>query len=543
MEGFPDTNATLSLNTLKVQSMTEFNFKENKRGEDYEPTIGIENLIEGTSSIPEALYILHHFTQFAVDQATLATRATANQKEAEARIVQLEQQSFINEQLLESVIIDHNIVDEISRVVEAQNRRKTSRTQSRGSSSARANSPSQANGNDDSPLHDYKVRRRTATADELLYPQEGETNGTTNETALLSERSTTEDRHKRRNKKGRIVSASGGGVRIVKTALLDGHVKPVLSIDGNENFLITGSKDRLAKVWDLERGEEIATLGVHPNNVHAVRFVPNSHLAISASMYQMRVWDLREMKCVRLLQSSGQVVEGDGGSIGSRQNTVPFLETVVNAIEIDPTGELLFSSFCGDVRVWCLSKMASFGRLVGAAHSPRSEVSCLSVAVNPERNVCNVFTGSRDHYVKMYALPTTGEGVHEAAVEFNPPHYDNVTCIVSYDQHIYTASKDMNIMKINLVDNKRDHLELKAHNSYVQGLCLAPLGSETLLASCCKEGTIKLWDVTSTRRMRLVETIEKAHSESINNICHSSGLLFTASSDTTVGVWRPNMSL
>lgn len=79
------------------------------------------------------------------------------------------------------------------------------------------------------------------------------------------------------------------------------------------------------------------------------RFIPNSHLAVSASMYQVRVWDLRSNQCVKLLQSSGQVVDGtqyilftliyftfagDGGPIGSRQNTVPFLETPVNAIEV-----------------------------------------------------------------------------------------------------------------------------------------------------------------------------------------------------------------
>ena len=37
----------------------------------------------------------------------------------------------------------------------------------------------------------------------------------------------------------------------------------------------------------------------------------------------------------------------------------------------------------------------------------------------------------------------TFSGVHEAKVEFNPPHYDNVTCVVPFDDHIYTGSKDM----------------------------------------------------------------------------------------------------
>ncbi|CAJ0585058.1 unnamed protein product, partial [Mesorhabditis spiculigera] len=467
--------------------------------DEIDPSISIKELIESINSVPEAAYIMHHIVQFATDQATTATRATAQQKEAEARIMQLEQQTFINEQLLESVIIDHNLDD-----------------------------------------YDHKIRRRATTAEELLYPNDDPSE------SLHSNASDGQlsDRQRRKNKKGEIVAAKDRGTgKLLRTAILDGHAKPVLAVDGLENLLVTGSKDRLAKLWDLEQGQEVATLGIHPNNVHAVKLVPNSHLAVTASMYQMRIWDLRENKCVRLFQSSGQVVEGDGGPIGSRQNTVPFLETVVNAIDIDPSGELLLSAFGGDVRVWSLSKMASFGRLVGAAHSPRSEVSCLSVALDTERNVCNVFTGSRDHYVKMYTIPTTGEGIHEAKVEFNPPHYDNVTCIVSDEKHLFTASKDMNIMKINLLDYKRDHLELKAHNGYVQGMCKVPFPNETLLASVCKEGHLKLWETESTRRLKLVDTIEKAHQDSINSICYSSGLVFTASSDTTVAVWRPNTTL
>ena len=85
-------------------------------------------------------------------------------------------------------------------------------------------------------------------------------------------------------------------------------------------------------------------------------------------------------------------------------------------------------------------------------------------------------------------------------------------------------------MKFSLGDYKRDHLELKAHNSYVQGMCLTGLTQgRPLLTSVCKEGTIKFWDVTSTRRMKLVEEVQKAHQDSINGVCTNNYMLFTAS--------------
>uniref|UniRef100_A0A0K0DEJ9 WD_REPEATS_REGION domain-containing protein n=1 Tax=Angiostrongylus cantonensis TaxID=6313 RepID=A0A0K0DEJ9_ANGCA len=332
---------------------------------------------------------------------------------------------------------------------------------------------------------------------------------------------------------------SGSQYRVVtRTATVEGHSKAVLSVATTEHFLLSGSKDRTAKFWDLQTGSEIRTLGVHPNNVHAVRFVPNSNLAISVSMYQVRVWDLRTQECILVLQSSGQVNDGDGGPPGSRQNTVPFLETVVNAAEIDPSGQLLFTSFGGDVRIWNLEKWASFGRLVGAVNNPSSEVSCLGVAEGLDGMV-QVFTGSRDHYVKMFKT-SPGEGVYEATVDFSPPHYDNVTCIVPFGESVLTASKDKNIMKFSLIDQKRDHLELSAHNNAIQGMCLAGV-YRPLLCSVCKEGTMKFWDITTSRRFKLVEEIPKAHTESIYSVCSNKSMMFTASSDQTIGFWKLNV--
>lgn len=345
-------------------------------------------------------------------------------------------------------------------------------------------------------------------------------------------------------RQGRIVPwdgrSAGSGRVVARTHTLEGHSKGVLSVSANDQQLLSGSKDRLAKLWDLCTGSEVRTLGLHPNNVNAVRFVPNSHLAISTSMYQIRVWDLRMEGCAYLLQSSGQTNEGDSGfTVTSRQNVCPMLETVVHATEIDPTGRLLFSSYNSDVRIWSLEKMVSYGRALAATHSPKSEVSCLATASGANGKTW-LYTGSKDHYVKAYEIGNDGKGTVEATIEFSPPHYDNVTCILPYNDHLYTASKDSNIMKIRLTDAKRDHLELKAHNAYVLGLCT--LASSSLLTSVCKEGNMRFWDVNSTHRMRLVDEVPKAHSEAINEVSTNSTLLFTASSDQTIGFWKPTIS-
>ena len=124
-----------------------------------------------------------------------------------------------------------------------------------------------------------------------------------------------------------------------------------------------------------------------------------------------------------------------------RQNTIPFLETVITAADVDPTGRHLFTSFAAYVRVWNLSEWKPLGRLNAASHSPKSEVSCLKTTLSSEGSIL-AYTGSRDHYVKEYDVGF-GTGVIESKCEFAPPHYDNVTAVLPLNGHLFTASKDL----------------------------------------------------------------------------------------------------
>ncbi|MFH4979219.1 hypothetical protein AB6A40_005928 [Gnathostoma spinigerum] len=293
--------------------------------------------------------------------------------------------------------------------------------------------------------------------------------------------------------------------------------------------------DRTARLWDLEKGVEKLMLGLHPNNITCVRFIPNSSLAFTVSLSTVRIWDLRIAKNVYTLHSSGLGTEGELATTNTgRQNTVPISETVITAAEVDPLGRFLFTTFSGDVRVWDLEKFAAYGRLTGASHSPRSEVSCLSVTNDPS---LQVYTGSRDHYVKIYDVKSDGQGIYEATHELSPPHYDSITCVLPYGDSVFTASKDTNIMRFSTKDWKRDHLELKAHDRAVNDMCILEM-ERPLLATVCKAGNVKLWDITSTRRIRTVGEISQAHDDQINAITTDSGLVYTASNDTMVGVWR-----
>lgn len=62
------------------------------------------------------------------------------------------------------------------------------------------------------------------------------------------------------------------------------------------------------------------------------------------------------------------------------------------------------------------------------------------------------------------------------------------------------------IMRFSLQDMKRDHIELQAHNKWIQSMCILDT-YRPLLITACKEGRVKVWDITSTRKLRLVDQV------------------------------------
>ncbi|KAL3982083.1 WD domain G-beta repeat family protein [Acanthocheilonema viteae] len=534
---------------------------------DAEACRDAETEIKNCSSIGEAVIILNHLFGFCLEQGFIAAKALSDKKEAESLIQELQ-----NESILSDVILNQAL-EAAKRDAEQQNRSRDA-SPCRESEEIRlvANADQiTQDSRDDSrevspPASTHKIRRRTATPSELLYPlkeslqnldgvsnvnMEAKSEVTKLIDLDLDDRGSTESPssgRSSRRKSGRIlpyVSRTLTGTRdkvtasrlLVRTHTLDGHTRTVLSVDTNGSVVISGSKDRTAKVWDLEKGVEKYTFGHHPNNVSCVRFIPSSQLALTLSMAFVRIWDLRNEECVRTLHSSGLAAAGDTMAANTpRQTVLPISETMINALELDNTGKLMFTTFNSDVRIWNLEKFAPFGRLSAATHGSRSEVSCLGFlgGIKPR-----IFTGSRDHYVKMYEINADGLGLFEASHEFSAAHYDCVTSIVAYGDSVFSASRDTDIMRFSLQDMKRDHIELQAHNKWIQSMCILDT-YRPLLVTACKEGRVKVWDITSTRKLRLVDQISHAHEEAINELATHSGILFTASSDTTVALWQSN---
>ncbi|XP_038125257.1 kinesin-like protein KIF21A isoform X2 [Cyprinodon tularosa] len=307
----------------------------------------------------------------------------------------------------------------------------------------------------------------------------------------------------------------------------EGHGKAVLCVDCTDDLLFTGSKDRTCKVWNLVTGQEIMSLGGHPNNVVSVRY--SSSLVFTVSTSYIKVWDIRDSaKCIRTLTSSGQVNLGDiCASSTSRTVTIPSGENQINQIALNPNGIVLYAAAGNSVRVWDLRRFASTGKLTGHL----GPVMCLTVDQSGS-NQDLVITGSKDHYIKLFDVSEGSLGTISPMHNFEPPHYDGIESLVVQGDNFFSGSRDNGIKKWDL--DRKDLLQQvpNAHRDWVCALGIVPCSPALL--SGCRGGVLKLWHTDTLGPLGEL----KGHESPINSIATNSSHLFTASDDRTVKIWR-----
>ncbi|XP_049481236.1 kinesin-like protein KIF21A isoform X3 [Panthera uncia] len=311
--------------------------------------------------------------------------------------------------------------------------------------------------------------------------------------------------------------------------IAEGHTKAVLCVDSTDDLLFTGSKDRTCKVWNLVTGQEIMSLGGHPNNVVSVKYCNYTSLVFTVSTSYIKVWDIRDSaKCIRTLTSSGQVTLGDACCAStSRTVAIPSGENQINQIALNPTGTFLYAASGNAVRMWDLKRFQSTGKLTGHL----GPVMCLTVdQISNGQDL--IVTGSKDHYIKMFDVTEGALGTVSPTHNFEPPHYDGIEALTIQGDNLFSGSRDNGIKKWDLAQKDLLQQVPNAHKDWVCALGVVP--GHPVLLSGCRGGILKLWNMDT-----FVPVGEmKGHDSPINAICVNSTHIFTAADDRTVRIWK-----
>jgi len=282
-----------------------------------------------------------------------------------------------------------------------------------------------------------------------------------------------------------------------------GHVGHVLGIavtpDGRT--LVSGSRDRTVKVWNLETGECRATLIGHFGFVLVVAVTPDGRTLVSGSRDRtVRVWNLETGKCRATL-------EGHAGHVLS--------------IAVTPDGRTLVSgSSDRTVRVWDLETKKCRATLTGHI------ANVLAVAITPDGRT--LVSGSSDRTVKIWDLET---GKCRATLEGHAGPVRGV--VVSPDGRILVSGSWDRTVKVWDLETGKCRATLEGHAGPVR--CVVITDDGRTLVSGSSDGTVKIWDLeTGTCRATM-----KGHVGAVLGVAvvPDSQTLVSGSSDRTAKVW------
>ena len=173
----------------------------------------------------------------------------------------------------------------------------------------------------------------------------------------------------------------GSGLELLT---LRGHTSRVTAVTVTQDgtLAVSASEDETLKVWDLGSGHELRTLGGHSNIVRGVAVTPDGMLAVSASDDRtLKVWDLATGRDLRTLE-------------GHRD--------YVRATAVMPNGQMAISaSFDKTVKVWDLGTGCELRTLSG------HDGYVNGVAVTPDGKLA--VSASADTTLKVWDLSTGRE--------------------------------------------------------------------------------------------------------------------------------------
>lgn len=275
------------------------------------------------------------------------------------------------------------------------------------------------------------------------------------------------------------------------------------SLDGR--FLASGSADSTVRVWDVDSGELLLTLGGDGGPVSCVAFSPDGRwLASGSADNVIRIWDAANGDLVR---------------------TLPGHTALVSALAFGPDGRRLVSGAADNsVRLWDVVTWS----LVRTYRGHAGKVT--SVTMSPDGEW--IASGSWDQSVRVWRTDTTAASGPTLSLSADAL-FDDVAVTFSTDGRFLVAGSRDRSVRLWETQRFTEIRRLTGHDDAVVGLAVSADGR--LLASA-SDSTIRVWDVESGTPLQVV----RGHTGQIYGVAFSpEGLLASGAHDATVRLWLP----
>ena len=287
----------------------------------------------------------------------------------------------------------------------------------------------------------------------------------------------------------------------------EGHTGSVTSAGFSHDgrWVVTASKDRTARVWEVATGREVMLLRGHTKGVTAAAFSPDDQWVVTASLDDTaRVWDV----------TKGRVIAVFAGHTAA-----------VNAAAFSPDGhQVVTASNDGTARVW----EPATGREVAAFRGHKGPVN--SAAFSPDGR--RVVTAGNDSTARVWDVATRGSAGGASAVI---REHDPVNSAAFSPNGRWVATVSGKIAQVWNVAMRRQVVVFRRHAGLVTSVAFSPDGRRVVTASY--DSTARVW-VAATGQQVIRSLRGHAHSVLSASFSPDGRKVVTASGDQTARVWE-----
>lgn len=302
--------------------------------------------------------------------------------------------------------------------------------------------------------------------------------------------------------------------------LIEGHDNSITSTvySGDGRYLLTGSSDKTAKLWDARTGTLVRTFSGHTDTIINVAFSPDSRQVATGSFDKsVRIWETETGKQIHELRGT---------------------EFRVRSLAWSPDGQYVAAG-TGDWTIWMWN--ASTGALVRQFDKIHGDF-IIGIAFSPDSKT--IVTGSGDNTAKLWDVET-GEVLRTLGIAGNADTRNGHTNFIKSVQfspdgkYVLTGSLDRTARLWESATGNQI-VQFNGHTDEVYSAVFSSNGAQVLTASADRTARLWTYKIDSSQGEEIDRFANHTRAVQAATFAPDSVHIATVSDDRTIRLWNVN---